>query len=272
MNPPLTYKPMIYNPYYNDISHISCESRIVHYGIFQDEEYIVLESTPFFPAEWSHGSDTGYIQWSEFVFAVTKTIRNHKQIPWIGYSSILHIGYSISGTPTEHVSCSTSVDWENRFLNSRYHTAIDIIHCALRESWNEYGEQINRYTFWKNGYVEFEYPYWHALRRIREPYWSDNIVIPVPVESVDLGEKIQHPNKEELQKHINTILSTVYSPHIFYDSDPGRHNIRNVWFWKYGSCECNGIHVNCLWDIGSIIIDDLCFEDNIQKITFHLIQ
>jgi Ser-tRNA(Ala) deacylase AlaX len=78
------------------------------------------------------------------------------------------------------------------------------------------------------------------------------------------------PTKEVLQQKIDEIIKHVSSPHLFYDSEPGRQNIRNVRFGEYGSCECNAIHVEHLSDIGSIIIEDLRFEDNLQKITFRV--
>ena len=105
-----------------------------------EEGVLILDQTPFYAESGGQVGDSGRIEANGAVFEVVDTQKQGGQL-------FLHKGRVLQGTLTEGLSCTVSVNAENRKATERNHSATHLLHAALRQTLGGHvaqkGSQVN---------------------------------------------------------------------------------------------------------------------------------
>ncbi len=122
-----------------DYNNEKINTKIKYYGKFNDQEYLVLEETPFYAESGGQVGDTGIIESENLRFIVDNTQKDRE--------SILHYGrfeYPEKSFSLEHIFeklVTAKIDSARRADIQRNHTATHLLHKALKLV---LGEHVNQ--------------------------------------------------------------------------------------------------------------------------------
>ena len=202
-------------------------------------EYIILDSTIFYPQGWWQPTDIWSIKLSSGEFEVTN-VRLDRE--WIVYHYGTFTSPDMKNAITESawVSVQLFVDWENRIINAKNHTAGHLLDIAIKNIWLELTPQKG-YHFKEWSYVQYAW----KIEGLDE--WNNK---------VDLITKLTTEANRLIQEGLSITVDMWDDETLESWEAPVWKSYRFVYidWYKAHWCGCGGTHVNNTSEIWEIII------------------
>jgi Ser-tRNA(Ala) deacylase AlaX len=202
----------------NNTYNYNCQAIVLEIGLFEEKDYVILDSTVFYPQGGGQPSDIGTISCGDKVFSVAKCqIIDDKCYHFGSFGNIkLEVGEAVD----------VRIDPEKRNKHARLHTAGHLIDLALSELGINL-EPTKGFHFESGPYVEYSEPI---------PV-SENLIL-------------------DLEKTLQKIIDT--DSKVSFTIEEGNHAngkpMRTMHIEGYPDCPYGGTHVEHLAQIGIIKI------------------
>jgi len=230
--------------YLIDPSLHEVEGSILSSGSDDNGAYVVLDQTPAYVQGGGQESDTGQLIAGEHSFSFLKVKRVDEQIR--------HYLYSPLPSALLDATMTISIDAENRFLNSKLHSAGHLIASLVQEQFPDL-IPIKGHHYKEGSYVEFS----GAVPEV--PQLMQIILQPM------IDVEIKGNNCISIHELERTELANLP---VQLPSHAQQEKIRHVTIDTYQSMPCGGTHLSTLAEIGTLKIQKIKAGKGILRISY----
>ncbi len=180
-----------------DYDHEELSAKAEYFGSYNDQEFLVLDKTPFYAEAGGQIGDTGKITSSNFEFDVTDTQKQADTTIHIGRLLEDKIGISArKGEPLD-IPVTAEIDHGRRSDIRRNHTATHLLHRALRMVLGEHVHQAGSLV--APDRLRFDFTHFRAMtpqeieqveKIVRDKIAEDLPVNPIPDVPLDKAKKM----------------------------------------------------------------------------------
>lgn len=225
--------------YLEDTYLFSHSGNVVELWSNEFGDYIILESTIFYPQWGGQPSDIWTISHWENIFKVQKCILDEN---WVVY----HYGNTISWIFKIWDTVQLNVDKEKRMLNAKNHSAGHLLDVAMIDLWyNTALSPSKGYHFSEGPYVEY--------------IWDFN---------EDIEEFITKLDSKMYDLIMRDIPIFVKYKWLWNLEAPNWKTPRYVYFDWYNGVWCWGTHIKSSWEIGWVSLRKVKYKKWVLRISY----